>query len=196
MENSTQALLMAASILLLIIALTVSISSLTSLKTQVDSIISEEEEVKFATYTDSDGEVQYVNYIKNADEIRTVGVETIISTVRRIRREEYTVYIAGDVVSEVKSNSSGYPTIYDNYITELEEGQNYEGTSIINSGENVIMFSISSSGWKNIDSTLMEELYALTTEKNFKEYLGIYQTNEEVSDANKETYRVVTYVQT
>ena len=60
MENATQALIMAGSVLLLIIALTVTISSLSNLRTQAQDILMERDRIEITQ--DSKG---YINYIKN-----------------------------------------------------------------------------------------------------------------------------------
>ena len=60
MENATDALIMAGSVLLLIIALTVTISSLSNLRTQAQDILMERDRLEIAQ--DSKG---YINYIKN-----------------------------------------------------------------------------------------------------------------------------------
>ena len=98
MENATDAIIMATSVLLLIIALSVSISSLSNLKTQVQDILSQRDEVDLSTYSVKNGETtttSYNNYIKNNTDIdvRKVNAETIITLIRRMRKENYTIYI-------------------------------------------------------------------------------------------------------
>ena len=98
MENATDAIIMATSVLLLIIALSVSISSLSNLKTQVQDILSQRDEVDLSTYSVKNGETtttSYNNYIKNNTDIdvRKVKAETIITLIRRMRKENYTIYI-------------------------------------------------------------------------------------------------------
>ena len=192
MENATHALLMGGSMLLLIIALTVSISSLTTLKNTVDSIISTNEQTKLATVTKTDENgkkyTEYINYIQDASEIRTVGVETVISTVRRIKRESYTVYIKLNDMNSVSDDGN-----LNELVVTLDREQTYEGDTIV-SGE-VIELSIRNNNWKYINESTYKELYKLTKDSQFNEYFGIYQTNEDVSSANKTTYRVITYIQ-
>ena len=99
MENATDAIIMATSVLLLIIALSVSISSLSNLKTQVQDILSQRDEVDLSTYSvkndDDTITTSYNNYIKNNTDIdvRKVKAETIITLIRRMRKENYTIYI-------------------------------------------------------------------------------------------------------
>lgn len=91
MENAVDALIMAGSVLLLIIALSVSISSFTKLRVQVDEIVKTEQTVDLAK--DEDG--NYINYITNsADDVRTVKAETIISSIRRVPKENFVVCIS------------------------------------------------------------------------------------------------------
>ena len=197
MENATEALIMAGSVLLLIIALTVSISSFTSLKNQVDGIIQQGEETELAQAQDEEGNYYYLNYIKNADDIRTVGVETVISSIRRLRRESYTVYIYlnDETMKDIKRNN-----ILNDYgiITTSSKKQEYNGTQIIPNEAEILQFLLKGSGYQSISNEVMEELREIIKNNNFKEYLGIYQkadTTDNVSSANKTTYRIITYVQ-
>ena len=73
MENATDALIMAGSILLLIVALTVAISSLSNLRTQTQGILNEKDQLM--AMSDESG---YINYLRNnGEDKRTVGIETI-----------------------------------------------------------------------------------------------------------------------
>ena len=92
MENATDALIMAASVLLLVIALTVSITSFSKLKSQTQEILYEKDQLQ--STTDESGD--FLNYLKNDNELRTVGSDTIITTLRRLRKESYTMYIYPD----------------------------------------------------------------------------------------------------
>ena len=93
MEDAVEALYMAAAVLLLLIALTVSISSFTKAKVQVEEINESETGIDLA----QDESGQYINYMsKNNDKNRSVGADTVISSIRRISRESYTIYIDGD----------------------------------------------------------------------------------------------------
>ncbi len=197
MENAAEALVMAGSILLLIIALTVSISSFTTLKVQLDSIIEQREATDMAI--DEDG--NYINYIKNANDIRTVGVETIISSIRRLRREEYTVYIYITPATLNSINNSIISNLEDlGIIIQTTKAQEYDGTEIIPVGADILQFTLAGTGYQNVtNNDVLETLSNIIIENNlsFYEYLGTYQveTAEEVSSENKVTYRIVTYVQ-
>ena len=83
MEDAVEALYMAAAVLLLLIALTVSISSFTKAKVQVEEINESETGIDLA----QDESGQYINYMsKNNDKNRSVGADTVISSIRRISR--------------------------------------------------------------------------------------------------------------
>ena len=90
MENATDALIMAGSVLLLIIALTITISSLSNLRMEAQNLLMERDQILITK--DSLGD--YLNYIKNDDnDVRIVGIETLISAIRRKWKENYNIYI-------------------------------------------------------------------------------------------------------
>lgn len=173
MENATDALIMAGSVLLLIIALTVTISSLTALKTETQDMLNDRDQL-LAT-TDESG---YINYLKSGGEesdTRIVGIETVMSSIRRMAKEDYTVYI--------KTN---------NPISELNNDLKVNGDS------KFIKLSLSGVGNRYVnDKNVTNTIYSKLNLAKFKEYIGIYQnkTAEGVSDANKATYKIITYEQ-
>ena len=193
MENATDALLMAASVLLLIIALTVSISSFTSMKNQVDVILQQEEETDLAI----DEEGNYINYVEGAESVRTVAADTVISTIRRMIKEEYTVIISGECIANgenVNSNLSEFKS--EGIIKRLTTTQEYDGETLIGSGTYIFELSTKSKYATYITNTYMQILYDEIKGSTFKEYLGIWQDGSDlVSDANKETYRIITFVE-
>ena len=176
MENATDALIMAGSVLLLIIALTVTISSLSNLRTQTQDLLDDRDQLLATT----EG-TEYINYLKsggkNSDaDIRVVGIETIISSVRRMAKEDYTIYI----------QTNDYTGIPDDLKVSVQ-------------GKNYIRLTLSGVGNKYVnDNTVTGTIYSKFKNTKFKEYIGIYQnkTAEGVSDANKETFKIVTYKQT
>lgn len=199
MENASQALILAASILLLIVALTVSISSFATLKVQVDDIIEAKEETKLAT--DESG--NYINYIENADDVRTVEVETIISSLRRVRQESYTVYI---YLQQQASLSDLSNAGLEDLIVEAKQEQKYkrpqdniaDAIQLIPSNSKIIKISLAGSGASYLNNDTMQKLYETLKDKKYKEYLGIYQekVSEGVSDANKgQERRIITFVE-
>ena len=174
MENATDALIMAGSVLLLVIALTVAISSLTNLRMQTQDILSERDQLMVTS-----DEAGYINYLRNnGEDKRTVGIETIITSIRRMTKEDYTIYI--------KANKS------------LNLDAKYNDIKVNNDGK-FIRLSLSGTDNKYVkDSELTNSIYENLKNKRFKEYIGIYQnkTSEGVSNANKNTYKIITYEET
>ena len=107
--------------------------------------------------------------MKNNDKNRSVGADTVISSIRRISRESYTIYIDGDA-----ANLSGFKT---------EGGFLKLGTAGTN--------------YKNLTNEKIGQIYEAIKGKYFEEKIGIYQekTSNGVSSANKQTHRIITYVQ-
>lgn len=182
MENATEALIMAGSVLLLIIALTVSISSLSNLRTQAQDILMERDRTEITQ--DSKG---YINYIKNDDkDIRIVGIESVISSIRRMWKEDYTIYLA------TNNLLTGIPEEL-----RVSNVENLSNTQIIQ-GKNIIKLSQAGVGNQLVkDEKIITEIYNSLKDKKFKEYIGIYQNKaiEGVSEANKNTYKIITFVE-
>ena len=106
---------------------------------------------------------------------RIVGIETVMSSIRRMAKEDYTVYIK----------------TY-NPISELNNDLKVNGDS------KFIKLSLSGVGNKYVnDKNVTSTIYSKLNLAKFKEYIGIYQnkTEEGVSDANKATYKIITYEQ-
>lgn len=193
MENVYDALVMAASVLLLIIALTVSISSFSSLKLEADEIVKADS--TFDLVADETG--SYLNYIRKSSDVRTVNIETVISSLRRIEKEQYTVYIVFKGGNIPNSNNA----ILKQVIVDSKTTQTYnngaETITLVQSGAKVLEFTLKGSGYKYINDELMEQLYKAIKNKTFKEYIGEYQekTAEGVDTVNKRTFRVITFVE-
>ena len=178
MENSTDALIMAGSVLLLIIALTVTISSLTNLRTQVQDLFDDRDQL-LAT-TDGSG---YINYLQSGNqEKRNVGIETVITSIRRMTKEDYTIYI--------KPKKA---------ITDL--GKEYDDIKVsVDGNSNSIKLYLSGVGNKYVNNKnltkILNILYNNFESEEFNEYIGIYQDKTiGVSEANKSTYKILTYEQ-
>lgn len=82
MENATHALIMAFSVMVLIIALTVSIVAFNSVKQTADIILYTKDETNYYEYQGTRG--------KQAEN-RIVGLETVIPTLYKYYKENYTV---------------------------------------------------------------------------------------------------------
>ena len=186
MENVTDALIIAASVLLLIIALSVNIFSFTNIKTQVDGIISERDEIDMAT--DISG--NYINYYEANDSnaVRTVGIETVMSSIMRVEKESYTVYIYDKNDSSLYLNEKIKKLVVKN-----SKEKKFGGTEIKEMND-IIKISIDGGNYKNLTDDTMEALYNNLKGKTFDEYIGEYQDNSDKSSANKQTYRVITFV--
>lgn len=193
MENATDALIIAGSVLLLIIALTVSISSFSNFRMQFDEIISQDDALELTK--DTNGE--YLNYLKSNDEdVRTVGIETVISSIRRIRKENYVIYIC--------LTKSSMPNVSDEIKVTTKKNQLYyidkknKIKNLTTSGQEVIKLTMVGIGNQHVENDdEIAEIYKTLKNSQFKEYIGIYQnkTDKGVSEANKTTYRIITFVE-
>lgn len=187
-DNLTDALYMAGAILIFVIALTVSMSSFTEMRTQIDEIIEADSKLELVT----DENDKYINYISGKDEsdARIVGPETVISSMYRVVKENYIVYIKmDDIPSEISTTT----------LSEIGlQEQKYKEDIIIGKNEDIIEITINGKN-SNIDVLLNEKgLYEVLTKnkgKKFKEYLGVYQEASEADEVNRTTYRVITYVE-
>lgn len=106
MENATHALIMAFAVFIFVIALTVSMVSLNSVKRVSDAILYTKDETNYYTYTDVKGK---------AAENRIVGLETIIPTLYKYYKENYTIVFKEAKYDEVTGNFIGdwkYLTVY------------------------------------------------------------------------------------
>lgn len=181
MENANDAIIMAGSVLMLLIALAITISSLNSIKKETQDFIDQKNQLMMTS--DENG---YINYLKSDNDdryaIRTVGIETVLTSIRRMTKEDYTIYI------EPKTAISGLESKYDALkVDDVDDNRN--------------TIKLSLAGVRNRfvnDENLTKVLYAIYDSlKNakFTEYIGVYQnkTIEGVSDANKSTYRILTY---
>ena len=189
MENASDALIMAGQVLIFIIALTVCISSFTTLRAGIDSTIGQTETIKFAK--DSEG---YINFIQSRDSgaTRIVGAETVVSSLYRSIKEDYTLYLIlsepyGNLISKfdsynAKKDRNFYDILYEKDITN---------------GKLIIKFTIGQDANSIPDTILKIGLYDDIKGKNFEEYIGEYQENfgDAVSSENKKTNRIITYIE-
>ena len=111
MENASDALIMAGQILVFILALTVCISSFTTVRVEVNRIVGENEEIRMA----KDGD-EYINFIesKNNSSTRVVESETVVSSMYRAIKENYVIYIKFKDTSSINSIKSNQ------YITTMQ----------------------------------------------------------------------------
>ncbi len=191
MENVTDALVIAGSIFLLMLALAVAIFSFTSLKTQIDDVVLARDEVKMAI--DENGE--YINYIKNGNDIRKVGIAEIIASFRRMRKEEYDIfiYLGTQPIPNTLESLKVNPEEYKYRTTSGNED------TIIESTGNMIKLSAVGVGNKNISKLdeMIELLYnSVMGDKTYDEYIGIYKdkTEEGVLEKENPIRKIITYV--
>ncbi len=188
MENASDALIMAGQILIFIVALTVCLSSFTNVRAEVNRIVGENEEIRFA----KDGET-YVNFIesKKGSANRVVESDTIVTSLYRAIKENYVVYIKfTDPTNDIKNNK---------YISKITATQTNSVTQI-NEGDLLIKVTIGTDTNQDVDKVLKDgndggRLFEELRKYKFKEYLGEYQDSSDVTSENKQTYRIITYVQ-
>ena len=191
MENASEAIIIAGSIFLLIIALTLSISSFSRLKTQIDDIVLSHDKVEYAV--DSNNSLTNFIYSKKSY-TRTVQFETIVTTLRRVRKENFDVcIITKDDINEIA------PELED----ILHKNQTF-GDIQISEGKKMIRFTLSGAANSfvedknsdNFDKTL-NLLYNRIGNEKFEEFYGVYKrkTEEGVSDVEKNDIKIITYVQ-
>lgn len=187
MENASDALIMAGQVLIFIIALTVCISSFTTIRVGIDNVIDQSETIKLAKESDL-----YVNYIQSRDEnsTRIVGAETVVSSLYRSIKENYTLYlILSEQYNTIKSKFEDY--------NRIDEDSETHNKIVFQEANNqlIIKFTIGA-GSNSIPNTLLKiGLYDEIKDRLFHEYLGEYQNNTEVSSENKLTNRIITYVE-
>lgn len=223
MENSVEALYMAAAVLIFMLALTLTLSSFSTFRNDLEDLILSKEKVDTATTKDENGKTKYINYISSSDEKRTVGIDTVSNSLYRVYKENYTVVIKlgnGNSTNYEKFNSGkdleNYANCLKNGATVVKE-QKYKssGDQIINSNDYILVFDIptAQNDKEYINNALKAGLYELLKDKTFIEYTGVYYeadtyplgesdpsrdpsySGDHVSDANKKESRVITYIE-
>ncbi len=192
MENASDALIMAANVLLFVIALTVCISSFSMLRQGVDNIMGETEVIKLASNSDT-----YINYIdsRNNSSIRKVGAETVVSSMVRSIKENYVVYIKlRDYGTIFQGDNAVNKSIATKDITIKQLNGTNEKT-IITKGDSLIKITIGSNSNQEINAKLKNKLYDFLKDKQYYEYLGEYVNDTEVNIEEKMVYRVITYIE-
>ncbi len=184
MENASDALIMAGQVLIFIIALTVCISSFTTVRTQINKIVGQTDEIRLA----KDGET-YLNYMESDKEkaIRIVGSDTLVSSMTRSVKENYVVYVKlnGD------QDLGGIDTITATADLVIN------GKTLVKKGDTLIKVKAGANSNQSINKILEDKLFDIIKEKTFYEYLGEYQeySSSGVSTENKEVRRIITYIE-
>ena len=195
MENASDALIMAGQMLIFIIALTVCISSFTTVRAEVNRIVGENEEIRMA----KDGDT-YINYIesKKSSSTRVIGSDALIASMYRAIKEDYVIYIKFNSDIRDQIDTSHIKTMVASVDSVVK---NKDGQPIIKAGDKLTKITIGSDTNQNINEVLKSteggKLFELIKDKNFNEYLGEYQkaSAQGVTSENKEVYRIITYIE-
>ena len=191
MENASDALIMAGQVLIFLVALTVCISSFTTVRTEVNRIVGQTEEVRMA----KDGDT-YINFMssKNNSSNRVVGAETVVTSMFRAIKENYVIYIK-------LKNASDIGRLDRKYITTMQAtiDKNVNGKNIIKQGDTLIKVTIGADSNQDVDKALKSmdggKLFEVIRSKSFNEYLGEYQKDTQTTTENKKVNRIITYVE-
>lgn len=222
MDNAAEALFMGAAVLVFMVAVSLTLSSFSTFRNDLEDIILADERVDAAQ--DSSG--NYINYISSENECRVVGIDTLVNSLYRVYKENYIVVIKLNNGYE-EFNSTGilkdYPRCCVSGNTMVKE-QNYPDKTqptglrtIISQDEKILVFAIPTFGnnKKYAEDILKDGLYNLLKDKAFTEYTGVYYVNDavdlgtdpdslstdendpkfKISVANKTRARIITYIE-
>lgn len=173
MENAIDALKIAFAIMMFVMALSLSISSLSQANAAVTAIISL-----------NDRETDY-NYVEPTGNSRIVGVETIVPTMYQAYRERIQIYFYeadGDPLNIYTTTDKAGNEIHTNFI---------DGSEVFQNAEQPI---------EHLNQILKNDdnggLYKYLAGKKFEEKLGEYYQNDsdDTPDVNKTKARVITYI--
>lgn len=194
MENAVDALKIAFAIMMFVMALSLSIFSLSKANSAVTAIVNV-----------NDREIEY-NYVEpNQTNTRTVGVETIVPTMYKAYKENFQIYFfdknnqpliiyyAIDSVGNRKKDKDGDIGI--NYI---------DGSEVFGSAQEVEAHlnrilgnpnTVDEKYKKQLNETYTDGLYKYLVEHKFTEQIGEYyqNDNENTPEVNKTKTRVITY---
>lgn len=193
MENASDALIMAGQILIFILALTVCISSFSTVRAEVNRIVDQNEEIKMA----KDGD-NYINFIESnkSSSTRVIESETVVSSMYRAIKENYVIYIKFKDRSTINSINNYISTMTATVDSKIKGSNNQP---IIKRNDKLIKITIGADSNQEVDKILRENnggnLFNLIKTKKFNEYIGEYQKKSTVSTENKEVYRIITYVE-
>ena len=191
MENASEALLMAGQVLIFILALTLCISSFTTVRVGIDRIMDETETIKLAKSSDL-----YINYVQSRDKgaTRIVGAETVVSSMYRAIKEDFTMYIQfkdNDILDDVQNTLDALRTD--------SAGNEISGIKLIRDDKHKSRLKVTIGSDANFrsNSILANGLYEKIKNLKFEEYIGEYQDNPSsgVNSENKLVRRIITYVQ-
>lgn len=182
MENGVQALKIAASVLIFVIAITIAISAFTSATQALNRIFNMRNEDEYVTVTDENGNEYYLNFVRFNGGTRKVGVETIIPSIYRAYKENYAIYFFDSDNNPIDLDENGDKEI--NYI-DLEK-EVYSSTEKAIEYINTLLY----------DYGLYERLkdYGTFTEKLGEYYMNDVEGETEIAEVNKIKKRVIVYI--
>lgn len=186
MENGVEALKLASSVLIFVIAITITISVFTSATQALNRIFTAGEAEEYVT----DAEGNYLNFVRFDGGTRKVNVETVIPAIYRAYKERYAIYFFNEDGTEfpIYQNKDD---VNINYINLADE--TYGDSSEITVSINKLLYEENDL----YPYTLYETLKTLT----FIEKLGEYYEDDvagetEASEVNKTKSRVIVYTVT
>ena len=189
MENGVQALKLGASMLIFVIAITITISVFTMAAQALNRIFIAEEEQEYVK--DSAG--QYINFVNFDGGTREVGIETIVPAIYRAYSENYCMYFyKDDGVTPLVLYTDGSKDI--NWIGQVND-----------------MIPDKEAQKSNVTAEelfIEKDIYNTLKDKRFTEMLGEYIMGEEAkenmeeeeatsseSGPNKIKKRIIVYIQ-
>lgn len=205
MENAVEALKIAFAVIMFVIALTLSISSFSQANMSVQTIT-----------TLRDRESNYTYVVPTKDFSRTVGIETVVSSMYRAYKENIEIYFfdasgktlglyyATDSDGNVKKDSSGMGIEISCIDLAISGNKEYKETfeseeatkehlDIILGGDEVLMQKTENIQKKYKNKLIHKEgLYEFFKNSKFKEEFGEYEQGSG-PNANNITKRVITY---
>ena len=212
MENAVDALHIAASVLIFVLALTISINAFGQARQTADMLVSYNDREYSYTYVEEN-----TDGAGNVLTERLVGLDSIIPSIYKAYRENYKIVfrdsetsetaenlLEGDGLYKKRNNETGiYEPVYK---IDLEneslagDEQKLDFLSVILYGNKADNFGDISSRLGNLGISLNSSgLYDKINNRKFKEDIGIYYqeeaggVGEDVPEANKTEKRVITY---
>ena len=183
MENGVEALKLGSSVLVFVIAITITISTFTMAVQALNRIFVAQDSIEYV----KDAEGNYLNFVRFDGGTREVGVETIIPSIYRAYKENYTILF-------YKKNASGEEEPFVLYTKANGEKVNY-----IDLEKEV--YPNSEKAIESVNKLLYEEgLYQRLQSTTFIEMLGEYYMDDigaetSIAEVNKTKKRVISYIQ-
>ena len=194
-DNITDALKMAAAVLVFVIALGVSISSFSQARQTIDTLL---------TYQDREYDYTYVE--KNGTTQRIIGAETIVPSIYKAYKENYKIvfkdiYGNGMALYHKSDGSGGTISVSSIDLEKDVLGSNEEKEIFIRALLYGSKYSSEIDNFKKSGIFLNKSnFYDTIKGRTFKEELGVYYQEEiqgqsDSPDVNKTKKRVITYTE-